>query len=228
MSILVGGGARAVVPAYFHPAVNPDAWERLARCASMIRLVVLNVADGPGNGPERVFLDAVARLQGAGVAVAGYVDTNYGRRTTDDALVDIKRYLDWYGVTGVAFDQVSSIAGHVGHYAALAERARVFGAQVVAFNHGAHPVKAYAEHADLLGTFEGPWRAYVHASVPRWVRSRPAEQFYHLVYSVPQARLSDAYALLAQRHAGGAYVTDHGGSNPYEFLPAGLVDSVRP
>jgi len=226
MSRLVGGRARAVVPAYFHPAVHVKAWERLAQCASMVRLVVLNVADGPGTAPERVFLDAVTRLREAGVAIAGYVDTDYGRRPSDDALADLERHLDWYGVTGVAFDQVSAIAGHVGHYAALAERARGCGAQMVVFNHGVHPAKAYAEHADLLGTFEGPWPAYVDASVPRWVRSRPAEQFYHLVYSVPRARLGDAYALAARRHAGGAYVTNHGGTNPYEVLPAGLVDSA--
>jgi Spherulation-specific family 4 len=226
VSIVIGSGVRAVVPAYFHPTVHPDAWERLARSASTVRLVVLNVANGPGGGPDPVFLEPVARLREAGVDVAGYVDTNYGRRQADDALVDLERYVDWYELGSVVFDRVSSTEAHVDHYAALAQWARLFGAQMVAFNHGTHPVKAYADHADLLGTFEGTWGAYVDAKVPGWVRSLPAEQFYHLVYSVPPARVGDAYALAARRHAGGAYVTDHGGTNPWEYLPAASLDHL--
>ncbi len=60
------------------------------------------------------------------------------------------------------------------------------GARLVVFNHGAHPVEAYADHADLLGTFEGSWSSYVELGVPRWVRSRPAGQFFHLLHSVPR------------------------------------------
>lgn len=226
MSMVVDGRVRAVVPAYFHPAVDPGAWDRLARCASMVRLVVLNIADGPGNRPDPVFAEVVERLRQAGVVVAGYVDTDYGRRRTDDALADIERYLEWYAVAGVLFDQVSSGAEQVRYYAALGEWARIFGARLVAFNHGTYPVEAYAEHADLLGTFEGPWSAYVGVGVPRWVRARPAEQFYHLVYSVPPAHLGDAYALLALRHVGGAYITGHGGPNPWAHLPAGLFERL--
>ncbi|HEX6498166.1 MAG TPA: spherulation-specific family 4 protein [Micromonosporaceae bacterium] len=226
MTVPVDGRVRAVVPAYFHPAVDPDAWDRLVRCAPMLRLVVLNVADGPGERPDPMFVDAVRRLRQAGVVVAGYVDTEYGRRRTDDALADVERYLEWYTVTGVFFDQVSSVAEHVGYYAALGEWARGFGARVVAFNHGTHPVEAYAEHADLLGTFEGPWGAYVDVGVPRWVRARPAEQFYHLVYAVPPDHLGDAYALLALRHAGGAYITGLGGPNPWARLPDGLFERL--
>ncbi len=228
MSTRTGVRVRPVVPAYFHPATHPDAWERLAECAHIVGLVVLNVADGPGRRPDDVFLPPVARLRAAGVTVVGYVDTNYGRRPTDDALTDLGHYLDWYGVRGVLFDRVSSVAGHVGHYAALAQWARVFGAEIVAFNHGAHPVEAYADHADLLGTFEGPWHRYLDLGVPRWVRARAPEQFFHLVYSVPRERLGDAYALAASRRAAGTYVTDHGGDNPWECLPVDSFECLGP
>ena len=190
-----------IVPAYFHPASRPGEWARLAEHAAQVRLVV----------------------QEAGVAVAGYVDTNYGQRGTHEALTDLGRYLDWYKVAGVFFDRAAPDAEHVRYYAGLARRARQLGAEVVALNHGAHPVEAYAEHADLLGTFEGPWRAYLDLVVPRWARSRPAGQFFHLPHSVPPESFRDAFWLAARRNAGSVYVTDHGGANPWDRLPTGQL-----
>ncbi|MBO0869814.1 MAG: hypothetical protein J2P15_14740, partial [Micromonosporaceae bacterium] len=133
----------------------------------------------------------------------------------------------WYGIDAFFLDQVSGAPDQVGHYADLARRARALGARLVAFNHGTHPAPAYADHADLLGTFEGPWRSYVDLAVPDWVRSWSPERFFHLVYSVPLARHWDAYALAARRGAGCAFVTDHGGANPWDYLPEGLFDALR-
>jgi hypothetical protein len=210
-----------IVPAYFHPASHPDEWAWLAERAAQIRLVVLNLADGPGSSPDAAVFPVLDRLQSAGVSVAGYVDTNYGQRPANEALADLARYQDWYKVAGVFFDRAAAAAELLGYYARLARGARQLGAQVVALNHGTHPVEAYADHADLLGTFEGPWHAYLDLAVPRWARSRPAGQFYHLPHSVPPESFGDAFWLAARRNAGGVCVTDHGGPNPWGRLPAG-------
>jgi hypothetical protein len=217
------GRMRAVVPAYFHPALDPDAWQRLAQCADAVSVVVLNVADGPGERPDHRYWSVVQRLTRSGVTVAGYVDTAFGRRASDDILADIAAHRDWYGVDSVFLDQVTSGPEDVGFYARLAGRARGHGVRVIAFNHGVHPIEEYAEHADLLGTFEGPWRSYVEARAPAWVDARPAEQFFHLIYSVPRSRLADACALAARRRIGGLFVTDHGGANPWDYLPPALL-----
>jgi len=208
-----------VVPAYFHPALYPDDWALLARRAEQIRLVVLNLANGPGTRPDDAFLPALAKLKDAGITVVGYVDTDYGRRDIGSALLEVNRYVDWYGVTGALFDRVSAGADELGHYAKLAARTRAIGLGTVAFNHGAHPFEGYVEHADLLGTFEGPWSAYLDAGIPRWIRSLPAERFYHLVFSVPRRYLGEALALARRRNAANAFVTNHGGSNPWRRLP---------
>lgn len=214
---------RLIVPAYFHPATRPAEWDWLAGQAEQVRLVVLNLADGPGPCPDGAVCPAVDRLRGAGVQVAGYVDTNYGQRPAAEALADLGRYLDWYQVSGVFFDRAATGAGLVGHYADLAEGARRLGAEVVALNHGAHPVEAYAQHADLLGTFEGPWPAYLGLAVPRWARTRPAAQFFHLPHSVPPESFRDARWLAARRNAGCVCITDRGGPNPWDRLPTGLL-----
>ena len=91
------------------------------------------------------------------------------------------------------------------------------------FNHGVHPDPGYAEHADLLGTFEGPWSAYRDLAVPAWARRGPRETFLHLVHSVPARLMPPARHLAASRNAGAAYVTDlpgtgPGGENPWQRL----------
>jgi hypothetical protein len=211
---------RLIVPAYFHPATDPRAWTWLAERAADIELIVLNLADGPGARADAAYFPVLDRLRAAGVTVTGYIDTDYGRRPADEAAADLGRYLDWYQVDGVFFDRAAATAGQLGHYADLTGRARGLGARVVALNHGAHPIEPYAEHADLLGTFEGPWSAYLELAVPRWVRSRPARRFFHLLHSVPVPAFGDARRLASRRNAGCAYITDLGGANPWAGLPA--------
>jgi hypothetical protein len=210
---------RLVVPAYFHPAVHPGQWKWLAEHPERVRIVVLNVASGPGIRPEPAFQAVARRLRDAGITVIGYVDTNYGQRFSEQVHDELARYLDWYGVTGVCLDRAAVSAPWVPHYSALAAGARKMGADVVFFNHGTHPVEDYAAHADLLGTFEGPWPLYQRLDVPRWTNAWPAEKFYHVVYSVPPGKSGETVRLAARRRAAAVYVTERGGPNPYDSLP---------
>lgn len=211
---------RLVVPAYFHPDAEPGAWAALARRPGQVRLVILNPASGPGERPDPAYARVLGPLRDAGIAVAGYADTSYGRRPRPDALADIARYRDWYGVDGVLFDRVCAGPAELRHYALLAMRARKLGARVVVFNHGVHPYPGYARHADVLGTFEGPWHVYLGQAMPQWTRAWPPDRFYHVVYGVPPEQLGSALLLAGRRRAGCAYLTDHSGGNPYDRLPA--------
>jgi hypothetical protein len=213
-----------IVPAYFHPSTHPAEWAWLAERAAQIRMIVLNLASGPGAQPDSAFFPVLDRLRSAGVTVAGYVDTDYGHRPAQAAMADLTRFVGWYQVGGVFFDRSAVAAEDVGYYADLARGARDTGVRLVAFNHGSHPAEAYADHADLLGTFEGPWTAYPELTVPRWVRARPAGQFFHLLHSVPVSSFDEATWLAARRNAGGALVTDQGGVNPWDRLPDGVLD----
>lgn len=218
----MGGGPvnpSLVVPAYFHPSVDPGGWERLAEQPDLVRLVILNVINGPGVRPEPAFQTVTRRLRAAGVDVIGYVDTSYGQRYPEQVTDEFLRYLDWYQVTGVCLDRVAATAPWIPHYAKLAGSAREMGAKVVFFNHGTHPAEGYAAHADLLGTFEGTWQAYQALDVPRWTTAWPAEKFYHVVHSVPPGRSRQTARLAVRRRAGNLYVTEGSGPNPYDHLP---------
>lgn len=204
-----------LVPAYFHPAVRPQDWTTLAEQADRIALVVLNVATGAGEQRDPAFNAALERLRTARIAVAGYIDTSYATRPTEHVLTDLTRYRDWYATDAVFFDRAAVEAEHVEHYATLAEAARALGSATVVFNHGAHPARAYAAHADLLGTFEGPWSAYIELAIPRWARQ---EHVLHLVHSVPPEMVGTALDLATQRNASRVYITDRSGRNPWRRL----------
>ncbi|HET9257240.1 MAG TPA: spherulation-specific family 4 protein [Pseudonocardiaceae bacterium] len=207
-----------LVPAYFHPAVRPQDWAALAEQAHRITLVVLNVATGPGQHRDPGFDAALERLRRAGIPIAGYIDTDYAARPAQQVHTDLARYRDWYAPDGVFFDRAASDASRLGHYATLADAARALGMSPVVFNHGTHPVPAYRDHADLLGTFEGPWNAYVELAIPRWARDEDGTHVAHLVHSVPPGLIDTALDLAAQRRVHSAYVTHHGGPNPWRRL----------
>lgn len=216
-----------VVPAYFHPATAPAGWRALARAARSVRLVVVNAASGPGHERDPAYGFAVDRLLDAGTPIAGYIDTDYGRRPASDALADVIRYRAWYGVSSVFFDRVSSGVERIPYYRSLAGDARDAGARLVAFNHGTYPARDYTEHADLLGTFEGPVRAYADVDVPSWVHDLPATRFFHLIYDCPPCYAETVARLAAQRNVGSLYRTHRTGPNPWDTLP-GDFPGVRP
>ncbi|MGW1767480.1 spherulation-specific family 4 protein [Streptomyces sp. NPDC002073] len=213
-----------LVPLYEHPADRPEAWEAVIRSADRLYAVVLNPDSGPGAAPDERFAAVSERLRAADVPVLGYTDTDYGRRPHPDVVQDLLRYRDWYGADGAFLDQAAAERELLPHYRRLSVAARAAGARTVVLNHGAHPHPGFAELADLLVTFEGPWDAYQEAVVPEWTAGHPAERFCHLVYAVP-AGAPTAELALARRAAVHCAVPGAGthpwGTLPHTLEPAG-------
>ncbi|SHG67218.1 spherulation-specific family 4 protein [Streptoalloteichus hindustanus] len=210
----------AVVPAYFHPAVAPDDWRRLAAGGARARLVVLNLAAGPGPGPDGEFRAVVDPLVSAGVPVAGYLDTAYGERAPEEVRQDALRYRRWYGVDRVFLDRVRSDRAALPHYHRTVALLRDDGVGEVALNPGVYPDPGYAELADLVVTFEGPWRSYRRLVVPAWAHCLPAHRFCHLVYATPRIAQRWVRRAAGRRHVGALTTTELDGANPWRRLPA--------
>ncbi|HVV23479.1 MAG TPA: spherulation-specific family 4 protein [Pseudonocardiaceae bacterium] len=219
-----------VVPAYFDPAAAPDDWAVLLTTTDSLRLVVLDPADGPGERCDQAIAAAVVSARAAGVAVAGRVDTDHGARPPSAALVDVAHYWTWYGIDNVLFDRVATDVADIRYYRTLARSARLLGARSVAFHHGDHPAPEYAEHADLLGTFDGTWSAYRDLEVPGWVHDCPADLFYHLVHGVPVGEGRMVGMLAEARNVGAVHHTDRTGPRPWAAVPSDFgvaVDARR-
>jgi hypothetical protein len=207
-----------LVPLYEHPRHRPEAWDALIRAADLLHSVVLNPDSGPGDAPDERFAAVSARLRDAGVPVLGYADTDYGRRPHAEVVRDLLRHRDWYGVDGAFLDQAAAAPGPLPHYRRLTIAARAAGARTLVLNHGVHPHPGYAELADLLVTFEGPWDVYRQTEpAPPWTAGLPAERFCHLVYAVPPG--APAAALARERRAGVHCAVPGTGAHPWGTLP---------
>jgi hypothetical protein len=212
------GLSSVLVPAYFRPGLFPAEWAALSD--PRLLAVVLNVDDGPGDSCEPEFVSVASGIAAAGSTVIGYVDAGYGARSIAEIETAARRHRNWYGVAGIFLDQVPAGSRTLGRYRAVGARLRAEGAEFIVFNHGVYPDPGYADVADLLVTFEGPWTAYqLMDAPPAWARGLPAWQFCHLVYGVPATALDEAVALADERGAGVLYVTDRQGVHSWNGLP---------
>ena len=207
----------ALVPAY----VPPHELAALAASVRRPRMVVVNPDSGPGAGQGHAYAEAVRTLQAAGVRVLGYVPTTYGGRSLASVLADVRRYLAWYEVDGIFFDETSSDAALLPYYRAVSRPARGDAGRVVVFNPGVPPAAGYFDVADVVVTFEGTYAGYGDAmeATPDWLRRMRPDRVAHLVYGATRAEALDA---VADSAAGYVYATSGAMPNPWRSLPAYL------
>ncbi|MEN8651071.1 spherulation-specific family 4 protein [Streptomyces sp. 21So2-11] len=219
------------VPGYAHPLVAPMEWAELTRPGTPLHWAVLNVANGPGARPDPHCLEAAGRLSNAGVRVLGRIDMTYGARPFGEIVTDAQRFLDWYRVDGFYLDRcptgrtsLPEVRRTTSTLAALTEDEGH-----LVLGHGTHPYPGYAETADQLVTFSGPWTDYRWSQVAEWTADYPPERFCHLVYGVPRMHLEEAVRIARWQGAGTVYLTDHsdrdGQNDPFETLP-GCWDEI--
>jgi hypothetical protein len=213
-----GATCRAeLIPAY----VPPHELAALAAGTNPPRMVVVNPDSGPGAGEGRAYAEAVRTLQAAGIRVLGYVPTTYGARPLADVLADVRRYLAWYRVDGIFFDEASSDAALLPYYHALSRQARGGADRLVVLNPGVPPAAGYFDLADVVVTFEGPYAGYgaAMAATPDWLARMRPDRVAHLIYGATRAEALDAATDAA---AGYVYVTSGAMPNPWRSLPTYL------
>lgn len=219
----VRAGARDIaVPAYVHPSVRPDLWQRMAEHAELLRFVVVNPHNGVGEAVDPAYLSAVGPLHAAGVRTVGYVDTAYGQRAPAEVVAEAVAYRERYGITGVFLDQASSDLAGVSTYERYLLGLRGSGVRFVVLNPGVHPHPAYCDLVNVTVTFEGDWGAYRDLEEPAWVRARAASRFAHLVYDVPGWVARNPQWAVRHHHARTACLSRGSLPNPWDRLPAGL------
>ncbi|MDQ0844929.1 spherulation-specific family 4 protein [Streptomyces sp. V1I6] len=221
------------VPGYAHPLLAPTEWAELTRPGTPLHWVVLNVAAGPGDRPDPHCLDAVGRLRNAGVRVLGHLDMSHGSRAFGDLVRDAQHFFDWYKVDGFMLDRCPTERADLANVRRTTATldAVVDGGHLV-LGHGSHPYPGYAEAADQLVTFSGPWAEYRWSQVAEWTAEYPPERFVHFVHGVPRTHLQEATRIARWQGAGTIFFTDRGGRwegkghiGPFETLP-GYWDEI--
>ncbi|MGK5497381.1 spherulation-specific family 4 protein [Streptomyces sp. URMC 125] len=221
------------VPGYAHPLVAPAEWAELARPGVPVHWAVLNVARGPGTCPDPYCAAAVCRLGEAGVRALGHLDLRHGTRDFGDLVHDAHRYLDWYGVDGFYLDRCPAGRADLPDVERVVAVVRALGTDLhLVLGHGAHPFPGYAEVADQLVTFSGPWTDYRWSQAAPWTADHPPDRFCHLVHGVPRTHLDEAVRIARWQGAGTVWFTDRTrrgrqgeAADPWEAMP-GYWDEI--
>ncbi|MFE3635533.1 spherulation-specific family 4 protein [Streptomyces sp. NPDC059168] len=218
------------IPGYAHPLLAPAQWAELARPGTPLDWVVIDVAAGPGSRPDPHCLEAVGRLRNGGVRVLGHLNLAQGVRPLGDLLADAHRHLEWYRVEGFLLDRCPTGRGHLPEVRRAVTALRAIGdAAHIVLGHGSHPHPAYAENADQLVTFSGPWSRYRFSQAPEWTADYPPDRFCHFVHGVPRGHLEEALRVARWQGAGTIYLTDRtdrgGRADPWETMP-GYWDEI--
>jgi len=212
---------RMAIPSYFGPGA---LWTKLGAAAPRVGVAILNPGSGPGAAVRADYVQQVKAIQARGVLVLGYVHTSYGKKPLPEVQSEIAQYQQWYGVSGIFFDEVTNDDAGLAYYLQCQTLARAGHPRAfVVLNPGTPVTEGYMKAADVVLTFESDYNAYVkRAPDAPWVAHYPARRFYHLVYAVPNAAaMQQAVALSKQRNAGWVYVTPDDLPNPWDTLPEG-------
>lgn len=242
------------VPGCAHPLLAPVEWAELARPGTPLHWAVLDIDNGPGTRPDPHCLEAAGRLRNAreravhreealdsvrasAGRVLGRLDLAFGDRPFGELLNDARSYLDWYRVDGFYLDRcpadrpglpaVRRLTSTLAAFLADSDGARGGGHLVL--GHGTHPYPGYAEAADQLVTFRGPWTDYRWSQVAEWTAAYPPGRFAHFVHGVPRSHLEEAMRIARWQGAGTIFFTDRGGetdpgnrrgqTDPFAALP---------
>ncbi|MFE7483033.1 spherulation-specific family 4 protein [Kitasatospora albolonga] len=241
------------VPGYAHPLLAPAEWAELVRPGTPLHWAVLNIAGGPGTRPDPHCLEVAGRLRNAreralhgeepddsvracGGRLLGHLDLAHGERPFDELIADARAFIDWYRVGGFYLARcpaeraqlpgVRRLTGTL--HALLAESDSADDGGRLVLGHGTHPYPGYAEAADQLVTFQGPWTDYRWSQVAEWTADYPPGRFAHFVHGVPRTHLDEAMRVARWQGAGTIFFTDRGGqsadgrsgqTDPFAALP---------
>ncbi|MEU9061467.1 spherulation-specific family 4 protein [Streptomyces sp. NPDC048430] len=247
------GGAEQLgvgVPGYAHPLLAPAEWAGLNRPGTPLHWAVLNIDNGPGARPDPHCLEAAGRLRNAreralhgeapedtvrasGGRLLGHLDLAFGGRPFGELIADARSYLDWYRVGGFYLDRcpdgrdglqaVRRLTSTLSALLADSDSADEEGGRLV-LGHGTHPHPGYAEAADQLVTFRGPWTDYRWSQVAEWTAAYEPGRFAHFVHGVPRTHLEEAMRIARWQGAGTIFFTDRDGAkghtDPFAALPS--------
>jgi hypothetical protein len=218
----VGG---SIIPLYSWPTdVNGNvaaAWNAVAsehqKWPAVAVIPIVNNQNGPGPSFDPGWSKGIDVLVNGGCKVAGYVYTQYGKRSLTKVQRDIKNWRTWYPrVTALFLDEMSNRAGKESYYSTLTAYARSNGFDFVIGNPGTSTIPSYLGTVDTLVIYEN---TAVPTSFSPWQASYSPNNFATLSYAVPSSSFPASQVTANRSSAAYQYVTDDGAPpdrNPWD------------
>lgn len=241
------GGQQLAFASYTNPLGDPAAWQRLISYdSSKLSVLVANVLNGPDYVVDTAWSSVIQQASSSGKTVLGYVRTGYlgvsqhkfktrlGSGDLADWASQIEQDVDkWFelypgSIGGIFFDEGWPECGTDNIYSDLYAHINAYtkrkhpGAFTV-LNPGSAIAQCYEDTMDTLLTFESSYETYKSAYTENSWKPKDDRKIWHIVYNVPQDKISDVVTLSRSRHVGYLEVTDDGkvgDPNPYDNVPS--------
>ena len=201
-----------IVPLYSYP--GPDwsnlAWAKQAN-PGVPMIAVINPDSGPGYFRDPNFVSGISSLQSAGVAVVGYVATEYASVSISTVESEIAQYKGWYGLNGVYLDQMSNVQGYQSYYSTLTAYAKSLGMTMVVGNPGTSTPPSFIGTVSFMVIYESPGAP--STSSLSQLASYGKGNFGFVAYGV--SSLDTAYVDTAAQYVSYIYLTNGVWPNPY-------------
>jgi Spherulation-specific family 4 len=212
-------------PAYLYKGIQAD-YDKLI--AAGLKIVVLNPNSGPSLALEPEYATHIQRFTAAGTKVFGYVRTNYATQPIATVQVDVQRWIDLYGPSGLAgifFDEsTGDCTGSSNYYETIIASAHSKGLQTI-LNPGVVPsTGCLASSTDIMVTWENndalAQPTFLDSTTVKWKQ-------WHIVYNVATcARMSGLAAQARENKVDYFWATDDPGpaaGNPFDTVPTFLT-----
>lgn len=213
-----------LVPAYFYPEADGNTdWARLTAAAGKVSITaIINPNSGAGSNFDPVYAKAVADFKAAGGKVLGYVSTNWGQRSLLAVKSDIDKYLAWYPVDGVFFDETSTGTGDLNYYKTVTSYTHLKKESLsLVANPGTTPNEAYMGLFDSVVIYEDPASNLRNYNPPAYLTKYDASHFGMLVLDGSESVMRQQVSFAASNNLGYIYVNDRGvAANEWGALPA--------
>ena len=156
----IAGCPGVIIPAYSYPN-PPTFWDNAIAGANSVQFMIADPANGPGKSKDTNYVAVIARAKAAGIRVMGYVDTDYGRRSSSTMRAEITTWRTMYGGRRhLLFDQTASSTSSLAYYQAIADYVHATAGAITMFNPGININKRFLQMADILNIFEGTMADY--------------------------------------------------------------------
>jgi hypothetical protein len=216
--------AGIVVPLYSYP--TDSAWSSLIKIKesypSVPIIAIINPDNGAGSSKDSNFVSGIKDLQSSGIVVLGYVYTNYGSRSLSTIETQMKDYKNWYGVSGIMFDEMSN-SGSVSYYTSLATFAKSLDFKLTMGNPGTTVSSSLVGIFSNLCIYENPGMP-ANSQIDGYTSYGKAG-FSYIAYGVGNMPSSSTIKGTTN-YVAYLFITNLGGSNPYGGLPSYLASEV--
>lgn len=241
-----GGGAagqQIAIASYTNPIEDPAAWQRLISYdSSKLSILVANVLNSPNHVIDESWASVIQQAASSGKTVIGYVRTGYlgvsdksfKTRLGSDNLADwasqIEQDVDkWFklypSIGGIFFDEgwphcgPNNIYSNLYAYINTYTKRKYPGAFTV-LNPGSTIAQCFEDTIDSLLTFERSYEAYMSDYKENDWTPKDDRKIWHIVYDVPEDKITNTITLSRARHVGYLEVTDDVYKpNPYDNVP---------